>query len=65
MDPAGPFVVIGFSAGAFPLSFLAPLLSISLAGPLVHFQFLSLLVDPFHLSLVLSSSLPLQGLRSP
>jgi hypothetical protein len=54
MGPAGPFVVIGFSAGAFPLSFPALLIAISFPGPLAHFQFLSLLVDPFHLGLVLS-----------
>lgn len=54
MAPAGPFVVIGFSAGAFPLSFPALLIAISFPEPLAHFQFLSLLVDPFHLGLVLS-----------
>lgn len=55
-DPAEPCVVIGFSAGAFPVSFPAccPLFLPRASGAI---QPLSVRVDTFYLSLVLSSSL--------
>lgn len=54
-DPAVPFVVIGFSPGAFHFHSLPAALRF-LHRPLAQFQFLGLLVDPFQMGLVLFSS---------